>query len=153
MELSKEVVAQYFHLPIAEAAKQLNVSLTVLQRSCRYMGFQHWPHRKLNSLDLLISNLEAENRGATVDDYTKVIITRLKEERRRVQENPDYKLAPSTNKLRQRNFKARYKTRKNLILVLATPIEATPLQGINPTNNLDSEKMDGDYASDNDRRE
>ena len=46
MELTQEVISQYFHLTIMEAAKQLNV------------GFQRWPQRKLKSLDLLISNLQ-----------------------------------------------------------------------------------------------
>ena len=58
MELSKEVIAKYFHLPIAQATNELNVGLTVLKRRCRIMGFMRWPHRKLNSLDLLISTLE-----------------------------------------------------------------------------------------------
>ncbi|PWA88718.1 hypothetical protein CTI12_AA117280 [Artemisia annua] len=126
-------------------ANELNVSLSVLKRCGRNMGFMRWPHRKLNSLDLLISTLQAENEGATVDDYTKVIITRLKEERRRVQENPDYKLAPSTKKLRDKSFKARHKRRRNLNLEPTTAIEATPLDAIHPTKNSGSEEMHGDY--------
>ena len=58
MELTKEVISQYFHLTIMEAAKQLNVGLGTLQRFCRDVGFQRWPQRKLKSLDLLISNLQ-----------------------------------------------------------------------------------------------
>ena len=58
MELTKEVITQYFHLTIMEAAKQLNVGLGTLQRFCRDVGFQRWPQRKLKSLDLLISNIQ-----------------------------------------------------------------------------------------------
>ena len=58
MECSKEMIAKYFHLPIAEAANKLNVSFTSLKRCCRNMGFMRWPHRKLNSLDSLISTLQ-----------------------------------------------------------------------------------------------
>ncbi|PWA36306.1 hypothetical protein CTI12_AA601550 [Artemisia annua] len=146
MECSKEEITQYFHLPIVQAANELNVSLSVLKRCCRNMGFMRWPHRKLNSLDLLISTLQAENGGATVDDYTKVIITRLKEERRRVEENPDYKVAPSTKKLRDKSFRARHKRRRHLNLEPTTAIEATPLDAIHPTKNSGSEEMHRDYG-------
>ncbi|PWA43182.1 hypothetical protein CTI12_AA538170 [Artemisia annua] len=85
--------------------------------------------------------------SATVDDSTKVIITRLKEERRRVEENPDYKLAPSTKKLRDKSFRARHKRRRYLNLEPTTAIEATPLDTIHPTKNSGSEEMHKDYAS------
>ena len=97
--------------------------------------------------------LQTENEGGTIDNYTNVIITRLKEERRRLLENPNYKFAPSTNKLRQRNFKSRYNRKKNLRLVQATPIDAIPLQVIYPTNKSDYEEMDGDYESEKDSTE
>ena len=58
MEFNIEVLGQYFHLPIAQAANKLNVGLTVLKRRCRNLGFMRWPHRKLNSLDLLITTLQ-----------------------------------------------------------------------------------------------
>ncbi|PWA81531.1 protein RKD1 [Artemisia annua] len=83
---------------------------------------------KKNLRVVLIRN--AENGGSMVDDYTEVIITRLKEEIRRVQENPNYKLAPSTKKLRRQNFKAIYKRKKELNLDPATTIEARPLESI-----------------------
>ncbi|PWA91553.1 hypothetical protein CTI12_AA087800 [Artemisia annua] len=153
MELSKEVVAQYFNLPVKQAANKLNVGLTVLKRRCRQLGFKRWPHRRLMSLDLLISTLQAENGGATVDNYTKVIIARLKEERRRVEENPDYKLASSTIKLRQQISKARYERMKNLNLDPATATEVTPLDVIHPTNNSGFEQMDGAYDCNNERLE
>ncbi|PWA74199.1 protein RKD1 [Artemisia annua] len=79
--ITKEEIAQYFHLPIPEAASKLNVGLTVLKKCCRDMGFKRWPYRTLNSLDLLINTLQAENGGATIDECTKEIITSLKEGR------------------------------------------------------------------------
>ncbi|PWA56057.1 hypothetical protein CTI12_AA422570 [Artemisia annua] len=106
-------------------------------------------HSLLNIEQRLIYE-QAENGGATVDDYTKVIITRLKEERRRVEENPDYKLAPSTKKLRDKSFRARHKRRRNLNLEPTTAIEATPLDAIHPTKNSGSEEMHRDYGDVND---
>ncbi|PWA81532.1 hypothetical protein CTI12_AA185950 [Artemisia annua] len=130
MEFSKEQIAKYFHLLVLQAANELKVGLTVLKRRCRELGFKRWPQRKLKSLSLLISSLQAENGGSTVDEYIEVVITRLKEEMRRVQENPNYKLAPSTKKLRRKNFKAIYKRKKELNLDPATTIEARPLESI-----------------------
>ncbi|PWA53849.1 protein RKD2 [Artemisia annua] len=151
--ITKEEIVQYFHLPISEAASKLNVGLSVFKKCCRDMGFKRWPNRTLNSLDSLINTLQAENGGATVDAHTKQIITSLKEEKMRVQEDPDYKLTPTTKKIRQRNFKARYKWRKHLNLDATTEIDATPLDVIYPTDNTDSEEIDGDYGSDNDSLE
>ncbi|PWA88584.1 Protein RKD1 [Artemisia annua] len=151
--ITKEEIVQYFHLPISEAASKLNVGLSVFKKCCRDMGFKRWPNRTLNSLDSLINTLQVENGGATVDDHNKQIITSLKEEKMRVQEDPDYKLTPTTKKIRQRNFKARYKRRKHLNLDANTKIDATPLDVIYPTDNTDSEEIDGDYGIDNDSLE
>ncbi|PWA46580.1 hypothetical protein CTI12_AA507260 [Artemisia annua] len=146
--ITKEEIVQYFHLPISEAASKLNVGLSVFKKCCRDMGFKRWPNRTLNSLDSLVNTLQAENGGATVDNHTKQIITSLKEEKMRIQEDPDYKLTPTKKKIRQRNFKARYKRRKHLNLDATTPLDV-----IYPTDNTDSEEIDGDYGSDNDSLE
>lgn len=71
----------------------------------------------------------------------------------RVQEDPDYKLAPTTKKIRHRNFKARYRRRKHLNLDRTIGIDATLLEVIYPTVHTDSEEMDGNYGSDNDSLE
>lgn len=51
-------LAKYFDLPITEASKSLKVGLTVLKKKCREFGIPRWPHRKIKSLDRLISNLQ-----------------------------------------------------------------------------------------------
>ena len=78
MELTKEVISQYFHLTIMEAAKQLHVGLGTLQRFCRDVGFQRWPQRKLKSLDLLISNIQVRiqiNQTFSFYDLLILILT------------------------------------------------------------------------------
>jgi hypothetical protein len=44
---TREELAKYFHLPIAEAAKELGVCATVLKKICRKNGISRWPHRKV----------------------------------------------------------------------------------------------------------
>jgi hypothetical protein len=41
-------LAQYFHYPINEAAKLLDICPTVLKKICRKHGLRRWPHRKVS---------------------------------------------------------------------------------------------------------
>ncbi|GMH34699.1 hypothetical protein BSKO_02560 [Bryopsis sp. KO-2023] len=52
-------LAQFFHLPINCAAKELGICPTVLKKICRKHGLTRWPHRKLRSID---KNLEKLGR-------------------------------------------------------------------------------------------
>lgn len=50
-------LAQFFHFPINEAAKQLKICPTVLKKICRRHGLRRWPHRKLQSIDRTLGKL------------------------------------------------------------------------------------------------
>lgn len=56
--LGLEEIRKYFHIPISEAAKEMNVGLTVLKRRCRQLNIMRWPHRKHKSLNSLIQNVK-----------------------------------------------------------------------------------------------
>lgn len=56
--LSREVISEYFYMPITRAAKELNIGLTLLKKRCRELGIRRWPHRKLMSLQTLIENVK-----------------------------------------------------------------------------------------------
>lgn len=56
--LGLEEIQNHFHIPISEAAKQMNVGLTVLKKRCRELNIMRWPHRKLKSLNSLIKNVK-----------------------------------------------------------------------------------------------
>ena len=62
--LSKETISQYFYIPITQAAKELNVGLTLLKKRCRELGIRRWPHRKLMSLHIS----SARDRADGADD-------------------------------------------------------------------------------------
>lgn len=53
-----EDVSRYFYMPITQAAKELNVGLTLLKKKCRELGIPRWPHRKMKSLQTLIKNVQ-----------------------------------------------------------------------------------------------
>ena len=64
-----------------------------------------------------------------------------------IEENPDYEIAATTKRLRQKSFKANHNNRKNKRLILSLTnateaIEATPLQVVYPTDSSNYEEMD-----------
>lgn len=52
MAFSKEEIAMYFHLPITQAAKELNVGLTALKRFCRRKHFNLDPTTGIDATPL-----------------------------------------------------------------------------------------------------
>jgi hypothetical protein len=56
--LTFEQVSQYFYMPITQAARELDVGLTLLKKRCRELGIPRWPHRKMKSLETLINNVQ-----------------------------------------------------------------------------------------------
>ncbi|XP_042485325.1 protein RKD1-like [Macadamia integrifolia] len=108
-ELTREVISSYFYMPITQAAKELNVGLTLLKKRCRELGINRWPHRKLMSLQTLIKNIQdGEESEAHLTDAVEL----LEQERKLMEEMPDLQLEEKTKKLRQACFKANYKKRK-----------------------------------------
>ncbi|KAL5746811.1 hypothetical protein ACOSP7_023786 [Xanthoceras sorbifolium] len=112
--LSRETISHYFYLPITQAAKALNVGLTLLKKRCRELGIRRWPHRKLMSLQTLIKNVqELEKEGGEGSEgKLKHAIEILERERKLIEEVPDLKMEDNTRRLRQACFKANYKKRK-----------------------------------------
>ncbi|XP_057951008.1 protein RKD1-like [Malania oleifera] len=113
--LTRETVSQYFYMPITQAAKELNVGLTLLKKRCRELGIRRWPHRKLMSLQTLIKNVQElgkEERSEENEGKLRDAIDILEQERKLMEEIPDMQLEDKTKRLRQACFKANYKKRK-----------------------------------------
>ncbi|KAJ0751175.1 putative transcription factor Nin-like family [Helianthus annuus] len=110
--LSREVISQYFYMPITQAAKELNVGLTLLKKRCRELGIRRWPHRKLMSLQTLITNVQELKKSS--GNGAEEVIELLEKEKKKMEEIPDLQLKDDTKRLRQSCFKANYKKRKTL---------------------------------------
>ncbi|XP_059638748.1 protein RKD1-like [Cornus florida] len=113
--LSRETVSQYFYMPIAQAAKELNIGLTHFKKRCRELGISRWPHRKLTSLQNLINNvqeMETEELGEGAEGKLREAMEILERERKLIEEVPDIQLEDKIKRLRQACFKANYKKRK-----------------------------------------
>ncbi|KAE8661767.1 Protein RKD1 [Hibiscus syriacus] len=114
--LSRKVISQYFYFPITQAAKELNVGLTLLKKRCRELGIRRWPHRKLKSLLSLINNIQElqEGEGDEEEGEGKVreAVEVLERERKMLEEMPDMNMGYDTKRLRQASFKANYKKRR-----------------------------------------
>ncbi|KAL2322011.1 hypothetical protein Fmac_026390 [Flemingia macrophylla] len=112
--LSRNILSQYFYMPITQAARELNVGLTLLKKRCRELGIRRWPHRKLMSLQTLINNIQELGKGEGLENEEKLrsAIEILEREKKLLEEMPDVELEDNTKRLRQACFKANYKKRK-----------------------------------------
>ncbi|OIT28604.1 protein rkd2 [Nicotiana attenuata] len=122
--LSRETISKYFYMPITQAAKKLNIGLTLLKKRCRELGIRRWPHRKLMSLQTLIKNVKELEKGggSGMEQKLKDVIKLLEEEKKMLEEVPDMELEEKTKRLRQACFKANYKRRK---LMSMTELQAS----------------------------
>ncbi|XP_038880310.1 protein RKD1-like [Benincasa hispida] len=113
--LSREAISEYFYMPITQAAKELNVGLTLLKKRCRELGIRRWPHRKLMSLQTLIKNVKEIQKGeedGNGENKLKNVLEILETEKKLMEERPDLQLEDNTKRLRQACFKANYKKKK-----------------------------------------
>ncbi|WVZ09760.1 hypothetical protein V8G54_014290 [Vigna mungo] len=113
-KLSRETISEYFYMPITQAARELNVGLTLLKKRCRELGIRRWPHRKLMSLQTLINNVQEllKEEGPESEEKLRFAIETLENEKKLLEEMPDIELEDNTKRLRQACFKANYKKRK-----------------------------------------
>ncbi|KAJ0229461.1 RWP-RK domain-containing protein [Hirschfeldia incana] len=110
--LTMETISLYFYMPITQAARELDVGLTLLKRRCRELGFARWPHRKLMSLLALISNAKKMEEGK----LKNALLEMLENRKRMIEENPDLEFDDKTKRLRQACFKATHKIKKKASL-------------------------------------
>ncbi|KAF2311323.1 hypothetical protein GH714_021748 [Hevea brasiliensis] len=96
--LSRQTISKYFYMPITQAAKELNVGLTLLKKRCRELGIRRWPHRKLMSLQTLIKNVQEMKKveGEESEEKLREAIEILERERKMLEETPDMQLEHKT---------------------------------------------------------
>ncbi|CAL5037682.1 unnamed protein product [Urochloa decumbens] len=113
--LTFELVSQYFYMPIMQAARELNVGLTLLKKRCRELGIPRWPHRKMKSLQSLINNVQEAGK-ATGEEQLREMVEMLQQEKQLLEQRPYVQLEEKTKRLRQACFKANYKKRRLMAL-------------------------------------
>ncbi|XP_039115447.1 protein RKD1-like [Dioscorea cayenensis subsp. rotundata] len=113
-----EDVSRYFYMPITQAAKELNVGLTLLKKKCRELGIPRWPHRKMKSLQTLIKNVQELGReeGNVGEEQLRSALDILEQEKKMMEKEPGLQLEEKTKRLRQACFKANYKKRRLMAL-------------------------------------
>ncbi|EFA76212.1 RWP-RK domain-containing protein [Heterostelium album PN500] len=94
MPLSQEIdlqfLSKYFHLPINDVAKEIGVCATVLKKICRKNGIPRWPHRKIKSIDKMISNLENSTpKNSDEENRIKEEINSLKKKKAYLIKHPN----------------------------------------------------------------
>uniref|UniRef100_A0A2C9UJU2 RWP-RK domain-containing protein n=1 Tax=Manihot esculenta TaxID=3983 RepID=A0A2C9UJU2_MANES len=141
--LSRQTISMYFYMPITQAAKELNVGLTLLKKRCRELGIRRWPHRKLMSLQTLIKNVQEMKKveGEESEKKLREAIEILERERKMVEETPDMQLENKTKRLRQACFKANYKKRR-LMGMIDKPSSSSSSTITNKMMNEDEENIE-----------
>jgi hypothetical protein len=73
-----------YNMPLAQAAKRLSVSPTMLKKICRGLGVKRWPHRQLSSIGKTIERLQDKLlslRGTEDADETSLLVLESKIQR------------------------------------------------------------------------
>ncbi|PWA40111.1 RWP-RK domain-containing protein [Artemisia annua] len=115
--LALEDLSKYFGVPIIQASKSLKVGLTVLKKKCREFGIPRWPHRKIKSLDGLLSNLQVElarQRGEEDTGAARAVAEMQKmieSEKETIEKKPFMDIQRETKKIRQDIFKKRHRAK------------------------------------------
>mmetsp|Transcript_17120 Transcript_17120/g.25333 ORF Transcript_17120/g.25333 Transcript_17120/m.25333 type:complete len:352 (-) Transcript_17120:254-1309(-) len=72
-EITLELLQSYYNVPLAELAKELGLSLTLLKKICRKFGIQRWPHRQIRSINKNIQDLnERINSVNSPDEHAEL---------------------------------------------------------------------------------
>ncbi|KAA0064525.1 protein RKD2-like isoform X1 [Cucumis melo var. makuwa] len=73
---------EYLHLPISEAAKKMNLCLTVVKKICRRSGLRRWPYRKVKSYQRKMGALgtRLRSRDAETRARAEAEMERLRQE-------------------------------------------------------------------------
>ncbi|OEL16340.1 hypothetical protein BAE44_0022641 [Dichanthelium oligosanthes] len=126
--ITLDEITQYFHIPIREASKTLQIGVSILKRKCRKYGIPRWPHRKIKSLDSLIHDLEyvlddeqedAQQELQKIEEQkqaaAKTALTKrkkmLESEKEIIQQKPALDLMTETKQFREDVFKRRYRAK------------------------------------------
>ncbi|CAL4967054.1 unnamed protein product [Urochloa decumbens] len=107
--LTFELVSQHFSVPINQAARELNVGLTVLKERCRELGIPRWPHRKLQSVQKLIDDVQELGKDT---DLTRFVVESLQETKKLIEERPEVPLDDKTKQLSQACYKETWKRKR-----------------------------------------
>jgi hypothetical protein len=75
--LPVHVLENFYHVPLNVAAKELNVSLTMLKKLCRQDGIKRWPHRQVSSLNKSIDKLEQKLMMCKEEKAVKAILAKM----------------------------------------------------------------------------
>ncbi|KAK9918930.1 hypothetical protein WJX75_008141 [Coccomyxa subellipsoidea] len=120
----------FFDMPLAEAARRLNMSAAVLKPKVRQLGVQRWPSRKRNSLRRLMESAliigKPINRGGFDGDITE--LSKLLEAECKSYQG-DSENWPIIQKVRHTFYKTRFLQKRRRIepKCPSTPPPAAPL--------------------------
>ncbi|XP_073053934.1 uncharacterized protein [Primulina eburnea] len=66
-------LAEYFHLPISAASKEMNICASAIKKICRKEGLSRWPHRKIKSIKSQISKKKKSLNSVDEDERERAL--------------------------------------------------------------------------------
>jgi len=130
--ISFDELSKYFHLPINQVAKELGVCATILKKICRRNGIPRWPHRKIKSIEKMISNLELNlNKNPQEKEDIRSEIDLLTNKKIEIMKNPEllakgHDYSAKGNKSKFKSHRGPYAIKTFKVKELSTPDVATP---------------------------
>ncbi|KAF3330934.1 Protein RKD5 [Carex littledalei] len=78
-KMQLEEIAKYFHLPLTEAAKELQICTSSLKAICRRYRIARWPQRKIKAIDNRILSLKKDLKShAGISNSSKRIEAKIR---------------------------------------------------------------------------
>ncbi|XP_031127550.1 protein RKD1-like [Ipomoea triloba] len=119
-----EMVSKYFHLPMNQAVKGLNIKEACLQKICKKVGIDQWPYKKLRTLERLAKNVQGNT------DHRE-ITNELENQREQMLKDPNLQSGIERNKLKVSHKKRKYQNLTKLSyyapLASSSYVSANPL--------------------------
>jgi len=154
-DLTFDKIASYFHLPINEASRELKVCATILKKVCRASGIARWPHRKIRSLENMITQLKEQLDSATNEQERQRLqaeIFSFEEKKEYITRNPNTSYKSLVPKSTLQSFsKSKSKTSNSCNFVVTPKSEEevlevlTRLSQVDHTYNVNNNVNNGDY--------
>ena len=74
--ITRDLLAQSFHLPTPQAARKMGLGLTAFKHVCRRFGIRWWPYRAMVSFDQLLAKAKGSGHRFSKADVEDIVAQR-----------------------------------------------------------------------------
>ena len=130
-------LAEYFHLPINDAAESLGLCTTALKKISRANGLNRWPHRKFKSINGMIESISQLLEASPEDaDNLEYELKQLKLKREFLLSNPNASYKSVLPKSTINSLQARISRGTTSTTPISSPIEKETITAVKSAKSL-----------------